>query len=195
MTQTMAEESLTRWVLLPGSPRSRGRRVSHATAWQCRLTAPCGGRGWASDARRRRRGTHGVGEPSEVWDFLYHSTCIVSRQAWPLARACPGRPWPPMVRRAHSIAVPCPCGMQIAGRGSYLSHGHGRRARLGWHASGTISLNLDAQFLAVCRRSQMRSMGMRKPRKGLRLCKRCGLQREESHHASARFYALQIAIN
>jgi hypothetical protein len=29
-----------------------------------------------------------------------------------------------------------------------------------------------AQFLAVCRRSQMRSMGTRKPRKGSRLCKR-----------------------
>jgi len=134
---------LTRCVLLPGLPRSRGRRVSHATAWQCRPTAPCGGRGWASDARRRRRGTRGVGEPSEAWACVHPSTRIVSRQAWPLARACPGRPGPPLVRRAPSIAVPCPCGMQIAGRGSYPSHGHGRRARRGWHASGTISLNLE----------------------------------------------------
>ena len=135
-TQAMAEESVTRCVLLPGSPRSRGRRVSHATAWQCRPTAPCGGRGWASDARRRRRCTRGVGEPSEALACLRPSTRIVSRQAWPLSRACPGRPWPPMVRRAHSMAVPCPCGMQIAGSSSYPNHCHWRRERLGWNASG-----------------------------------------------------------
>ena len=34
-----------------------------------------------------------------------------------------------------------------------------------------------AQFIAVCRRSKMGSMGPRRPRRGVRLCRRCALQR------------------
>jgi hypothetical protein len=37
---------------------------------------------------------------------------------------------------------------------------------------------IDAQFLAVCRRSKMVAMGTRRPRSGLRLCRRCALHRK-----------------
>jgi catechol 2,3-dioxygenase-like lactoylglutathione lyase family enzyme len=52
-------------------------------------------------------------------------------------------------------------------------------ARRFLHESGTYG-ELEtgaAQFIAVCRRSKTMSMGLRRPRKGSRLCRRCALPR------------------
>src|SRR5712691_12581303 len=38
-------------------------------------------------------------------------------------------------------------------------------------------INMEAQFIAVCRRSKMMSMGTRRSRSGARLCRRCALPR------------------
>src|SRR5215468_1480203 len=62
------------------------------------------------------------------------------------------------------------------------------------HACGRHQLCF-AQFLAVCRRSQMGSMDTRRPRKGSHLGKRCALNGAEIHRVSARFYALQTTLN
>ena len=40
-----------------------------------------------------------------------------------------------------------------------------------------LNENIFAQFLAVCRRAKVVARGMRRPRSGARLCRRCALPR------------------